>query len=95
MPQSYITPRRVEGDGQHLLVPLDAVDGQLAGGGGGLHRRRDVDQGEHGRRRQGAGERGEGAPAQDQKLHGSIRSLLNADRVLPHLYVPRPSPMRR
>ena len=35
MPQYSIPPGGVEGEGADLVVPLDAVDGQLALGGGG------------------------------------------------------------
>ena len=35
MPQYSITSRRIKAEGTHLVVPLDAVDGQLPLGGGG------------------------------------------------------------
>ena len=47
MPHFYITPGGVKADGYQLLVPLDAVDGKLTGGGGGSHCGRVVDQTEH------------------------------------------------
>ena len=53
LPQNNITPGGVEGDGDHLLIPLDTVDGQLPLGGRG-HHRRGVHHPEHDRRRQGA-----------------------------------------
>ena len=37
MPQYSITPGRIKAEGTHLVVPLDAVDGQLPLGGGGGH----------------------------------------------------------
>ena len=37
MPQYSITPGGIEAEGAHLVVPLDAVDGQLPLGGGGGH----------------------------------------------------------
>ena len=37
MPHSDITPGGIEADGDHLLIPLDAVNRQLAGGCGGAY----------------------------------------------------------
>ena len=71
-----VAPGGVKGDGQHLLVPLNAVDGKLPVGGGGLRHCRGVDQGKHGRRQQGARQHGQGPAPQDQTLHTKIRSLL-------------------
>ena len=71
MPLFNITPGGVEGEGDHLLVPLDAVDGQLAAGG---HRRAEVGpvyRPQHQRRRQGAGQDGHFLPGQEQKSHGT------------------------
>ena len=47
VPQYSITPRSVETDGQHFLIPLDAVDGQLPGCPRHTHRRRIVDDTKH------------------------------------------------
>lgn len=57
MPQNNITPGRVKADGNQLLIPLDAVDRQLAGGGGGPHGGRVVDHIEHCRRCAQTGQR--------------------------------------
>lgn len=54
-PYYDITPGCVEGNGDHLLVPLDAVDGQLPGGGGGADDGGVIHDVEHGTRRQQAG----------------------------------------
>ena len=48
LPHSDITPCRVERQGHHLLIPLDAVNGQLAGSGGGADNSRVVDDVKHG-----------------------------------------------
>ena len=45
-----VPPGRVKADGHQLLVPLDTVDGQLAGGGRRSHHRRIVYHIEHQRR---------------------------------------------
>ena len=46
-----VPPGRIEADRQQLLVLLDAVDGQLPGGGRGTYRSGVVDQVEHERRK--------------------------------------------
>ena len=53
-----VAPGGVEADRNQLLVPLDAVDGQLPGGGGGPHGGGVVDHVEHHRRQTEAGGRG-------------------------------------
>ncbi len=50
-----VAPCGVEADGHQLLVPLDAVDGQLPRGGGGPHGGRVIDHIEHCRRQTEAG----------------------------------------
>ena len=46
-PQNSIPPGGVKADGDQLLIPLHAVDGQLPGGGGGPNGGGVVDQIEH------------------------------------------------
>ena len=48
LPQNNITPGRVKGQGDHLLIPLHAVDGQLPGGGRCSNDGRVIDNVEHG-----------------------------------------------
>ena len=64
-----IAPGCVKGDGEHLLIPLDAVDGQLPVGGIGADRRRIIDHIEHGRRRQGAGQGGQALSLEQKHFH--------------------------
>lgn len=85
MPQYSIPPGGVEGEGADLVVPLDAVDGQLALGGGGG----DVG-GQIGHQAQGAdGQQGPGdgqVPlAQEEdfpRLGGFAAKQLHSDPVL-------------
>ena len=58
MPHSEITPGGVEGQGNHLLVPLHAVDGQLPRGGRRPDDRRVIDHIKHGRGAKQAKEQG-------------------------------------
>ena len=66
-----VAPGRIEADGGQLLVPLDAVDGQLPLGSRGVHGGGVVDHIKHQADSGGAGRQGQG-PAADQKcFHGS------------------------
>ena len=54
-----IAPGGVEGNGEHFLVPLDTVDGQLPLGRRRPHGQGGVDRCEHHSRRQDAGQGGQ------------------------------------
>lgn len=77
MPQYSITPGGIEGDGDHLLVPLDAVDGQLPVCGVGAHGGRVAHRVKDGGRRQDAGQDGQSlSPEQNDFWHGYSLPLL-------------------
>ena len=76
-----VAPGGVEADGHQLLVPLDAVDGQLPRGGGGAHGGWVVDHIEHHRRQTEAGGRSP-PPSFDEKNSDLIPFFCHSQHFL-------------
>ena len=66
-----VAPGGVKADGDQLLIPLDAVDGQLTGGGSRTDGGGVMDGAEHGRGGQEAESGGPAAPGQDENAEGT------------------------
>ena len=82
MPQYSITPGGVEAEGAHLVVPLDAVDGQLPlGGGGGDVAGQGGDQAQGAHCQDGAGDGQVSFAEQKQLHHDPVLSLGNPMRL--------------
>lgn len=64
-----IAPGCVEGQGAYFIVLLDAVDGELAGGGGSANKNGVIDYHHHGDRHDGAEYKGYRPAAQDNTFH--------------------------
>ena len=80
-PQNNITPGGIEADGDQFLVPLDAVDGQLSGGGGNSDHGGIVDQAEH-KRGKGEADPGDDPFSGNQKDPDGTEWMAHGDTLL-------------
>lgn len=70
-----VSPGGVKGDGEDLLVPLDAVDGELAGGGGGPDDGGMIDHVEHAGGQQQTDRSRQSLSFEQKHLHGGHSSF--------------------